>query len=249
MSARPASECQSPARPHGQALPGQPDRLWSAAQNVIQVPSSHGRDQGPRTLAPRKQDSPRRGLHSERSKLGRCAIASTGSRHVVLATAYATRALALGRVDIGLASLHRSLRLQAECSGSKIRHSASLSSQLSLQRLAPRLVTARYTVGKSAMASTAPSSGKTSSVKGKRYSHIPVLAASVMVSRSAAAFSLPLPPAASAPLRQIAPSRHRRTFRESRGATAGSGLRLCVKDGLLQACVLLVTQGDNSRIR
>jgi hypothetical protein len=50
-------------------------------------------------------------------------------------------------------------------------------------------------------------------------------------------------------LRQIAPSRHRRTFRESRGATAGSGLRLCVKDGLLQACVLLVTQGDNSRIR
>jgi hypothetical protein len=99
------------------------------------------------------------------------------------------------------------------------------------------------------MASTALSSGKTSSVKGKRYSHLPFLAASVMVSRSAAAFSLPLPPAASAPLRQIAPSRYRRTFRQSRGATAGSGLRLCVKDGLLQVCVLLATQGDNSRIR
>jgi len=42
---------------------------------------------------------------------------------------------------------------------------------------------------------------------------------------------------------------HGRAFRQSRGATAGSGLRLCVKDGLLQACVLLATQGDNSRIR
>jgi hypothetical protein len=39
--------------------------LWSAAQNVIQVPSTHGRDQGPRTLAPRKQDPSRRGLHSK----------------------------------------------------------------------------------------------------------------------------------------------------------------------------------------
>ncbi len=29
----------------------------------------------------------------------------------------------------------------------------------------------------------------------------------------------------------------------------GSGLRLCVKDGLLQACVLLTTQDDNSQIR
>jgi hypothetical protein len=228
----------------------QAGRLRSAAQNVIQMPSSHDRDQGPRTLAPRKQDSTRRGLHSERSKPGRCTIAPTGPRYVVLAAAYAARAPALGRVDIGLTSLHRSLRLQAECSGSKIRHSASLSSQLSLQRLAPRLVTTtRYTVGKSAMASTAPSSGKTSSVKGKRYSHLPVLAASVMVSRSAAAFNLPLPPAASAPWRQTAPSRCRRTFRQSTGATACSGLRLCVKDGLLQACVLLATQGDNSRIR
>ena len=228
MSVRPASECRSPARSPGQALPGQPDRLWSAAQNVIQLPSTHDRDQG---------------------KLGRCVIAPTGSRHVVLAATHTARDLQLGRVDIGLASLHRSLRLQAKCSGFKIRHSASLSTQLSLQRLAPRLVSTRYTVAKSDMASTAPSSGKTSSVKGKRYSHLPLLAASVMVSRSASAFSLPLPPAASAPLRQIAPSRHRRTFRQSRGATAGSGLRLCVKDGLLQSCVLLATQGDNSRIR
>ena len=99
------------------------------------------------------------------------------------------------------------------------------------------------------MTSTAPSRGKTSSVKGQRYPCLPLLAPSTMVSRSAAAFSLPLPPAASAPLSQIAPSRCRRTFRQSRGATAGSGLRLCVKDGLLQACVLLATQGDNSRIR
>ncbi len=96
-----------------------------------------------------------------------------GPRHVVLAAAHGARALALGRADIGLASLHKSLRLQAECSGSKIRHSASLSSQRSLQRVPPRLVTNRYTVGKSAMASTAPSFGKTSSVKGKRYSYLP----------------------------------------------------------------------------
>ncbi len=181
MSTRSASECRSPARSHGQALPGQPDRLWSAEQNVIQVSSStHDRDQGPRTLVPRKQDPSRRGLHSERSKLDRCVIASTGSRHVVLPATHGARVLPLGRVDIGLASLHRSLRLQAECSGSKIRHSASLSSQCSLQRLAPRLVTARYTVGKSAMTSTAPSSGKTSSVKGKRYPRLPLLSASVM---------------------------------------------------------------------
>jgi len=99
------------------------------------------------------------------------------------------------------------------------------------------------------MASTASSLGKTSSVKVKRYSHLPLLAAATMVSRSAEAFSLPLPPAASASLRQIAPPRHRRTFRQPRGPTAGSGLRLCVNHGLLQACVLLASQGDNSRIR
>ena len=44
-----ASERRSPARSHGQALSGQPGRLWSLAQNVIQVPSTYVRDQGPRT--------------------------------------------------------------------------------------------------------------------------------------------------------------------------------------------------------
>ena len=56
-----------------------------------------------------------------------------------------TRSLVENRtpqVDVGITGLHRSLRLprQAECSGSKIRHSAPLSSQWSGQRLAPRLV-------------------------------------------------------------------------------------------------------------
>ncbi len=106
------SERRSPARSHGQPLSGQPGRLWSVAQNVIQVTSTYFRDQGPRTLAPRKQDPPRHGLHSKRSKLGRCSIAPTGPRHVVLAGAYATRTLAPGRVEIWLAGLHRSLRLQ-----------------------------------------------------------------------------------------------------------------------------------------
>ena len=130
-----------------------------------------------------------------------------------------------------------------------IRHSAPLSSQCCLQRLAPRLVAACYAVDKPAMASTAPSFGKTSSVKGKRYSYLPLLAPPAVVSRSAAAFSRTLPLATTAPLRQTASSRHGRALRQSRGAAAGSGLRLCVKDGLLQACVLLTTQGDNSRIR
>jgi hypothetical protein len=99
------------------------------------------------------------------------------------------------------------------------------------------------------MASTAPSFGKTSSVKGKGYSYLPLLAPPVVVSRSAAAFSHTLPLATTAPLRQTTSSRHGRALRQSRGAAAGSGLRLCVKDGLLQACVLLTTQGDNSHIR
>jgi hypothetical protein len=164
-----ASERRIPTRSHGQALSGQPGRLWSLAQNVIQVPSTYVRDQGPRTLATRKQDPPRRGLHSQRSKLGRCAIAPTGPRHVVLAAAYSTRALAPGRVDFGLTVLHRSLRLQAERSGSKICHSAPLSPQCSFQRLAPRLVVTRHALVEPAMTSTASSLGKTSSVKVKRY--------------------------------------------------------------------------------
>ncbi len=107
-------------------------------------------------------------LHSQQSKFGGCSIAPTGPRHVVLAAAHATRALSLGRVDVGLAGLHRPLRL-AECCGYKIRHSDPLPSECSFQRLAPRLVAARHALAKPAMASTASSFGKTSSVKGKRY--------------------------------------------------------------------------------
>ncbi len=168
---------------------------------------------------------------------------------MVLAAAHTARAFAPGRVDIGLAGLHRSLRVHTEYSGSKIRHSTSLSSQCSLQQFAPRLVATRYALGKPAMSSTASSFGKSSSVKGKRYSYLPLLAPPAVVSRSAAAFSRTLPLAVTAPLRQTASSRHGRALRQPRGAAAGSGLRLCVKDGLLQACVLLATQGDNSRIR
>ncbi len=46
------------------------------------------------------------------------------------------------RLDLQVCTDH--LRLQPEYSGSRIRHSASLSSQRSLQRLAPRLVSTRY---------------------------------------------------------------------------------------------------------
>ncbi len=147
----------------GQALPGQPGQAVCGVLRKMSSKcpaSTHGRDQGHRSLAPRKQDPPQRGLHSKRSKLGRCAIAPTGSRHVVLAAAHATRALAPDRVDIGLAGLHRSLGLQAERSGSKICHSSPLSSQCSFQRLAPRLVEARHALAKPTMASTASSFGK-----------------------------------------------------------------------------------------
>ncbi len=90
---------------------------------------------------------------------------------------------------------------------------------------------------------------KASSVKSKRYPGLPLLAPSAMVSRSAAAFLLPLQPATSTSLRQIASPRPRRALRQSRGASASSGLRLYVEDDLLQAGVLPATQGDNSRIR
>jgi hypothetical protein len=62
-------------------------------------------------------------------------------------------------------------------------------------------------------------------------SHRPLLAASDMVSRSAAASVRALLTSVTASLRQTASSRHGRAFLQSRGATAGSGLRLCVKDG------------------
>ncbi len=67
---------------------------------------------------------------------------------------------------------------------------------------------------------------------------------------SVVAFSRPLPLPASASLRQIVPSRHGRTFRQSRGATVVSGLRTVRERWTFQACVLLTTQGchDNSRI-
>jgi hypothetical protein len=86
-----------------------------------------------------------------------------GPRYVVLAEAHKTRALALGRVDVGFTGLHRPLRLEAERSRSKICHSAQLSAQCSLQRLDPLLVAVRPALAEPAMASTTSSFGKTSS--------------------------------------------------------------------------------------
>ncbi len=168
---------------------------------------------------------------------------------MVLAPAHTARALALGRVNIGLSGLHRPLCLQEERGGSKICHTSALSSQCSLQRLAPRLVSTRHALTQPVMASTASSFGKASSVKSKRYPGLPLLSPSAMVSRSAADFHLPLEPATSTSLRQIAPHRPRRALRQSRGASASRGLRLCVEDDLLQPGVLPATQGDNSWIR
>jgi hypothetical protein len=96
------------------------------------------------TKTSRTQDPPRSGLHSERSKFSGCSIASTGSRYVVLPPAHAARTLTFGRVNIGIASLHRPLCLKTERGCSKICHTSALSSQCTLQRLAPRLVSTRH---------------------------------------------------------------------------------------------------------
>ena len=124
-----------------------------------------------------------------------------------------------------------------------------MSSQCSIQRLVPRLVTGIHVVDQPALVSLVSSFGKSSSVKCKRYSHLPLLTPPTLVSRSAEAFTCPQHLAVTASVRPTAPSGHRRAFRQSRGATAGSGLRLCVKDEVLQARVLLATEGAHSRIR
>jgi hypothetical protein len=78
-----APECRNPARTLGQALPGQYGHRRGATQDVIQVPCTHVRNQGPCIMAPRTQDLVRGCLHSQRGKFGRCSIAPEGSRHVV----------------------------------------------------------------------------------------------------------------------------------------------------------------------
>jgi hypothetical protein len=161
------------ARSHGQALSGQHDSRWTSPQDVIQVPRTDDRDQGPCTLTARTQDSPGGGLHSQCSKFGRCDIASEGSRHVVLAAVHTTRVLALGRGDLGLGGVYGPVCLQTEHSCPKIRNASSLSSQCSIQRLTPRLVAGVHGVDQPVFASLDSSFGKSSSVKRKRYSHQP----------------------------------------------------------------------------
>jgi hypothetical protein len=63
-----------------------------------------------------------------------------------------------------------------------------------------------------------------------------------MVSRSASTFVHPLLTSSTPSLCQTESTRHGRVLRQSRGATTGSSLRLCVKDDLLQTCVLIVTE-------
>jgi hypothetical protein len=101
---------------------------------------------------------------------------------------------------------------------SKIHHSTSLSSQCCLQWFAPRLVTDYYALDKPVMSSTVPSFGKTLSVKGKRYSYLPLLVPPSVISRSVADFNRPLPLATTTTLRQTTSSRHGRALRQSRGA-------------------------------
>jgi hypothetical protein len=157
--------------------------------------------------------------------------------------------LELGRVNIGLASLHRPLRRQAEHGCSKICHTSALSSQCSLQRLVPRLVSTRHALAQPAMSFTASQVlEKLRASRARGILAYPYWSLQPWF-RSAAAVLLALQPATSTSLRQIAPPRPRRALRQSRGASAGSGLRLCVKAYLLQAGVLLATQGATPRMR
>ncbi len=186
------------------------------------------------------------------SKFGRCVITSEGTRHVVLASVHGTRALVPGRGDPGHAGVHGPVCLQTGHSRSKIRNASSLSSHHIFQRLAPRLVAGVHVVTQPALTSIyllPEDLEKVRASKVKRYPNLPLLAPPALVSRIAAAFNCPLHLATTASLRPTTPSGHRRVFRQSRGATAGSGLRLCVKDEVLQVCVLPSTQGAHSRIR
>ena len=128
LSSWSASECPSTNRSYGQDLPGQHDRSWSSPQDVIQMPRTHGRNQGSCTLNARTQDSPGSGLHSQRSKFGRYTIASEGSRHVVLSPVHTTRALTLDTDNPGLTGVYGPSRVQTEHSCPKICNASSLSS-------------------------------------------------------------------------------------------------------------------------
>ena len=55
----------------------------------------------------------------------------------------------------------------------------------------PRLVATLHTLTQPALASLPSSFGQTSNVKGKRHSHLPLLAPPTLVSRSASAFNCP----------------------------------------------------------
>jgi hypothetical protein len=84
---------------------------------------------------------------------------------------------------------------------------------------------------------------KTSSVEGKRYSYLPLLAPPAVVSRSAASSCCHRAFASDRIIPEwSSPSSIERY-------SCGQWSSLCVKNGLLQACVLLATQGDNSHIR
>ncbi len=142
--------------------------------------------------------------------------------------------------------------MQTEHSCPKIRNASSLSSQCSIQRLAPRLVAGVHTVAQPALASLAASFGESSSVKVKRYANLPLLAPPAPVSRSAAAFNCPLHcilPPPHVCVRPHHPGIVEPFVNREVQLRAVSGLRLCMKDEVLQACVFLGTQGAHSRIR
>jgi hypothetical protein len=172
VSSRLASECRDPARPYGQALPGQPGQAICGVFRKMSF-------QCPALMAEIKDLVP--WLHENKIRLDVVYIrsevnlvdASSWQRGLdmwSLQVPTQQELLHLVESTLGSPVCTDPLRLQAECSGSKICHSAPLSSQSSLQRFAPRLATTRYGFGKPAMASTAPSFEKTSSVKVTRHS-------------------------------------------------------------------------------
>jgi hypothetical protein len=115
-SSKGAQGLSSRLTPECEALRGRTVKLYQDNQTVcgaLRKMSSKCRDQGP--LVPWLHDNKIRldvvYIRSEANLADARAIAPTGPRHVVLAATHATRALALGRVDIGLAGLHVAPRL------------------------------------------------------------------------------------------------------------------------------------------
>ncbi len=133
-----------------------------------------------------------------------------GSRHVVLATVHGTGRQ--GRNNLGLTGLHRPICLSFQ----------------DFQRLFIVVTTWHSTACSSTGRLPSPSGSTRLGISCLKFWKL-----RAGQSRSLTDFNCPLHLSSSASVRLTEPPSHRRVFCQLRGATAGSGLRLCVKDEVL----------------